>query len=327
MSSRETNELLKNIGEHEQFVLACHIHPDGDTLGSALAMRLLLIGMGKRVQVICAHPVPDMYKPLAGADGIKEDADIEGDYMFIALDCADRQRLGSAAHFLDGAACTASVDHHMGDERFAAINIIEPEASSCSELVEGIFRAACVPMTREAAECLYAGISTDTGRFVYSCTSPDTMRAVARLMETGIDTEYISDYLYNSVPAKKLALTARALSSIRLFEDGKIAFISLRMADLSETGTSSEDCEGIVDYAKNINTAKIAVFLREIPGGVKISLRCKNGWDISGIAMKYGGGGHKQAAGCNINDTLEKAADIMREETARALACRAMPDD
>ena len=300
---------VRFIRAHDDMVLICHVSPDGDTLGSALALYAGLMQIGKRVQVVCEDAVPQIYRFLPNADQVQKPENIRQTGAVISVDCADLARTGGCQSIFGQAQSTLNVDHHGTNNNYAGANYVQ-KAGATGELVYGILTSMKVAITKDIATCLYAALTTDTGNFSYSNTTPDTLRIAAELLEAGLDLPYVNRALFRTVPFHKTRLNALAVSKTELYEHGRIGISTVTMADMAGCGATEEDTEGIIDTIRDIDTVEVAALLRESGDGkIRVSLRGKSSADVSQIAVSFGGGGHRLAAGCTLELPLEQAAE------------------
>lgn len=297
-SMREIEQLLR---QGDGFTLISHVSPDGDTLGSALALYIALKQLNKRVQVICEDAVPSIYAfmPCAG-----EVQSVENTPFFenaIAIDCADMLRMGRAITHFENAKATCNIDHHATNSSYARHNFVNANIAATGEIIlmllENLLQGQ---ISKDIASCLYVAIMTDTGNFAYSNTTPDTLRASARLLECGVDNFELNRNVYRNVPYHKQRLLGIALNNMRLEFDGQVAITSVTQKEMQLVHATGEDSEGVIDYLRDIKDVEIAIMLREVaPNEYKGSLRSKTVADVGAIALKIGGGGHRNAAGCS----------------------------
>lgn len=304
------------LRREDGFTLIAHVSPDGDTIGSSLALFCILRAMGKRAQIVCEQRVPLLYDFLPYADMIRQPENAERLPNAIAIDCADVGRMGRAAELFDFASTTGNIDHHRTNSAYGNYVVKDDTASATGELIYAIWKELGAiarrdaAVAREIACCLYTAISTDTGNFAYSNTTPETFRVAADLLETGIDIADINRKVYRTVPLGKTRLLGYVLSSMRLFEDGRIGAALVMQSDLAYFGASAEDVEGVIDSIRDVNTVEIAILLREGRDGTyKASMRSKQYADVSAIARIYGGGGHLRAAGCTMEGEAQALLD------------------
>jgi phosphoesterase RecJ-like protein len=293
------------LRNHRRFLVTSHENPDGDALGSLLAMQLALEQLGKdSVMVLTGDaPLPREYRFLGLAErGLLRDLPADrGGRVLVALDCANETRPADPA-ILEETPLTINIDHHHDNTRFASVNLVVPDASSTSEILADVFHLLEVELTTEIAEPLYVALVTDTGRFQYTNTTPRTHRFAAELIEAGADVRKVFQNVYEAIQFPKLKLLARALDRAESFEGGRVVVSHLVRADFAEAGAAEPYSEGIIDYLRGAEGAQLAVLIREPPRdgspARKVSLRSSiDELDVSALAREFGGGGHRQAAG------------------------------
>ena len=321
MSDRDQmGAFIEALKEHDSFSILTHVSPDGDTLGSALAVRLLLKELGKTAEVICEEPVPHIYEFLPGAQSVVLPSEAKGCKVVIACDCADKQRFKKADFIFENASLTLAIDHHFTNKGYADANLICGDASAACEVVYELFCAMDKPIGHDAAVCLYTGIVTDTGNLTYSNTTPDAIRMVAQMLEDGLNITEINRNIYRTVPFSKTRLQGHVLSNMRLEGGGRIGLAKLTVAEMDMYGATNEDCEGIVDSVRDVESVRIAIFIREGRDGTfKVSLRSKECADVGRIAGKYGGGGHAGAAGFTSHESLSTTIANVLHDAAEVL--------
>ena len=298
-------EIKKAIEQSKSILIIAHIQPDGDTLGSCYALKRALEKIGKTAEIFCEDDIPPRYEQwVPKADVSKPDPEKHYD-LAIAVDCADISRLGKAQKIFKRVPVTVNIDHHITNEKFAQLNYVV-DASSTGEIIFELMGLFGIEQDEQTARYLYIAIATDTGNFTYSNTSRKCMCYAADLIEL-FDLRETADALFRRRSLVLTRLIARALSRLETYMDGKIAFVTLLISDMQEIGADGSDCENIVDFAREIEETKVAVFFRELPCGVKISLRSKGEVDVGAIAFEMGGGGHMNASGCCTNGKLDDA--------------------
>lgn len=313
------NDAVEFFRSHNDMTLIAHVSPDGDTLGSCLGLYHALSSAGKRVQVVCSDPVPATYRILPGAETVLLPSAARKTAAAASIDCADIARTGDAKTLFSEATDTLNVDHHGTNDSYAKANYVRICAAT-AELAFEIIRELEIPLNVEIASCLYTGITTDTGNFAYSNTTPDTFRIAAELLAAGIKLPELNQALFRTIPLRKLRLRALAVERARFACDQRIIVSALSVADYRACGATGEDTEGVIDSLRDIDTVEIAAFLHETEdGAIRVSMRGKRYADVSTIATKYHGGGHKLAAGCTLHAPLETAWDTILEETCRLL--------
>lgn len=306
-------EIAGAIDSARHIMLVAHIQPDGDTLGSCFALKVMLEKLRKDVFICCDGEMPSRYQELLPEDvllspqNVKEAADLA-----IAVDCADSARLGKCLKPFKNAKTTANIDHHITNDGYAQINYVA-EASSVGEIIFELMQICGIEPDEKSAQYLYIAISTDTGNFTYSNTNRKCLSYVAEMVEL-FDLRDTADVLFRRRSLIATQLIGRALSRLEIFEGGKIAFVTLLESDMKELGAHSSDCESIVDFAREIEETQAAVFFRELPHGVKISFRSKGRIDVGVVAALYGGGGHAGASGCQTSGKVDEVKKSVLEK-------------
>jgi bifunctional oligoribonuclease and PAP phosphatase NrnA len=305
---------------HDRFVLTTHENPDGDALGSLLSAKLGLDQLGKdTVMVLLGDaplPVEYAFMPLGGLE--RRWPDDVAERALLALDCANESRIADP-EVLGRVQLSINVDHHHDNTRFGQVNLVVSDASSTGEVLRDLFRELGVELTPEIAEALYIALVTDTGRFQYTNTTPRALRLAAELVEAGADVHRVFQGVYESVQFAKLKLLARALERARIYEGGRIVVSYLLRTDFAEVNAAEAYSEGIIDYLRAVEGADMAVLIREPPRrdgpARRVSLRASvDELDVSAIARKSGGGGHRQAAGFSSEASIDEITEFVRRE-------------
>jgi len=309
------------IRSHDRFLLVTHENPDGDALGSIIATKLALDQLGKDsvMYLYGDAPLPTEYSFMPLADLRRRLPDDWRERVLIAVDCANESRLGPDPEPLAGAPLVIDIDHHHDNSRFGGVNLIDPNASSTGEVLRDVFAVLGVELTPDIAEALYIALVTDTGRFQYSNTTAKSLRLAAELVEAGADIHRIFRGVYETVQFAKLKLLARALERAQIYDGGRLVVSYLVRSDFTDIGAAEAYSEGIIDSLRAVEGADMAALIREPPrsDGPKrrISLRSSNDeLDVSAIARKSGGGGHRQAAGFSSDDSVEEITEFIRRE-------------
>ncbi|MEP7335152.1 MAG: bifunctional oligoribonuclease/PAP phosphatase NrnA [Actinomycetota bacterium] len=330
MSSPQTTTIATELAQAadairggERFLVTTHENPDGDALGSMLAMKLALDQLGKDASMLLVGdaPLPGEYSfmPIEGL--LRHVPDDASERILLALDCANESRIGPDPEVLQLSPLVVDIDHHHDNSRFGDVNVIDAKASSTGELLRDLFRELDIKLTPEIAEALYIALVTDTGRFQYTNTTPKSLRLAAELVEAGADLHRIFQGVYESVHFAKLKLLARALERAQVYEGGRLVVSYLLRDDFQEVGAAEPYSEGIIDYLRAVEGADMAVLIREPPrsGGPlhRVSLRASHDeLDVSAIARKSDGGGHRQAAGFSSEASIDEITDFVRREFA-----------
>ncbi len=304
-------KIAEAISKADNIALLPHISADGDAIGSSLALAIVLSGTGKKVSVLVEESIPQTYCFLPGKElsCIYSGQDMQYD-MAIALDCGDIGRLGSRRAIFDKAPITANIDHHPTNNGFALHDHVNTSASATGEIIFRLLEQMDIKPDKDAAICLYTAITSDTGGFRYSNTTPETLIICSELLKTGVDSAEISKSIFETTTLGRVKLTGEAINSLKLYESGKIAVMILSQEALKRSGASEDDNDGIINTARNIRGVEAAAVLREMDNGdIKVSLRSNDYVDVSVIARRHNGGGHKRAAGfTKKGDELVKAA-------------------
>jgi phosphoesterase RecJ-like protein len=332
MSSPQTTTIATELAQAadairagERFLVTTHENPDGDALGSMLAMKLALDQLGKDGQMLLLGdaPLPAEYSfmPLDGL--LRRAPDDAAERILLAVDCANESRLGPDPEVLQLAPLVIDIDHHHDNSRFGDVNAIDPTASSTGELLRDLFYELGIELTPMIAEALYIALVTDTGRFQYTNTTPKSLRLAAELVESGADLHRIFQGVYETVQFAKLKLLARALERAQVYEGGRLVVSYLLRDDFHEVGAAEPYSEGIIDYLRAVEGADMAALIREPPRAAgptrRVSLRASHDeLDVSAIARKSDGGGHRQAAGFSSEASVEEITDFIRREFAAA---------
>ncbi len=300
------------IRQGSDFVLTFHENPDGDSVGSTLAMARALRRMGKRATVASPGPVPKTFRFLPGVDGVIPWEQVVGEYsVALIIDCGDINRFGPAGKSLvEKAPVILNVDHHLTNSRFGHVNYVDSHAAAAGEQVTAILDRLGVDLDKEMAVCLLTALMTDTGCYRYPNTSPDTLALASRLVAAGGSPALVAEYVYDTRTLSSLRLLDVALSRLELSAGGKVAWSVVRSQDFADTGATEAEAEGIVNYPRTIDGVEVGLLFRETPEGkVKVAFRSRRTVDVSRIALTFGGGGHARAAGCTYEGTLAEAVE------------------
>ena len=281
------------------------MRPDGDCIGSQLALALALQAEGKKVTVWNQDAIPQKYKFLNTSDLFEKPKRGEKFDCVIATDCASFERLGKVGDCIGERKIFINIDHHVSNTRYADVNWISPREPSCGELIYRLLKVARWPITKPMADLLFTAVSTDTGSFQYASTRPGTFHTGAELVTRGANLAKICDEVYQSYPLSRAKLLKHVYSKFRLSPDEKIAWFWLKQKDFNRTGAESNDTEGLIDHIRAIEPVVVACVFEEVePEVTRISLRSKNpAVNVNEIAAQFGGGGHPAAAGARISGT------------------------
>lgn len=308
---------VRRLADAQKVVVACHVSPDGDALGSMLGLGLYLEGLGKRVWMSWGSAEivrPAAFAFLPGLERVVPAGEVpEEPETFVAVDCGDVRRLDRLTGKFRAARTTLNLDHHVSNESYADINLVDASAASSSELVYELIKRFGGEVDADIATCLYTGVVTDTGRFQYSNTTADTLRIAAELISAGADHVAIGESVYESAPFVQLGLLGRMFERARL-TDG-VVYSWVELSDLD--GLAMEDTDDLIDALRAVREAEVALLLKERPeGGWKGSLRSRSDLDVSEVARSLGGGGHVKAAGFVQRGEVQEVFDRVLKQIA-----------
>lgn len=320
--------VLDGVRHPSNVVLLTHVYPDGDAVGSMLGLAWILEKLGKRVFCFMEEPVSPLYSFLPGSEKIQSSFDSlcrfvqksDDDIVTIALDAGDSSRLGRYEEELLDHSHVVVIDHHRSHKSYGDVRWVDPTMSSSGEMVYELATILDCEIPFEASVNLYAAICTDTGSFRYECTSGRTLLIAADLVERGVRPEMMARHLYDNITLPRLNLLQRVLGTLEMYGDGQLAVIHVTAEMLQETGATSDDVEGLVDYPRSLDSVKAAAFIKSIrQDTVSVSLRAKGDCDVAVVAEHFGGGGHRNAAGFRFQD---KSMDEVKAEVLQELFFR-----
>jgi phosphoesterase RecJ-like protein len=311
------------IRKFNKFLITSHINPEGDAIGSQVAMAYLLKKLGKESAMLDDSPVPNLLQFMKGTEHILKEMPHDFNYQaVIVLDSPDLARIGRVNEYIKKDSAIINIDHHISNTNFGKFNWVEPEFSSAGEMVYDLFKAFKVKISLDEAIVLYVSIMTDTGSFRYSNTSSKTHRIVAELIDIGVKPYEMHTKIYETSSVQDTNLLGEALQTMKLTDDGKIAWLWVTKEMLKKTKASLEGTEGIINFARSIDSVEIAILFRETgtEDKVKVSFRSKGKVDVNKLAGLFGGGGHPTASGCTVfgkiedveKKVLEKAKQILK---------------
>lgn len=300
------------IRGHEEFLITSHVDPDADAAGSCLGLALSLRRMGKGADVVLEAPLPRALRFLPASETVRGADGIDRRYgAAFVLDCASFERTGAVGtRCIAPGARIAVIDHHWGNESFGNPRLVNVEASATAELVAEVIERVQMPLPAEAAECLYAGVLSDTGGFRYQNTNARALRLAAALLERGARASRVAEALYATKTLESLRILGLALSSLEARSGGRVGALTISRQMFEEAGAKPEDADGIVQYAKSLVGARVGVLIQEVgPQDIRVSLRSDGSVDVNELAGRFGGGGHKVAAGVRIRGDLHRIRD------------------
>ncbi len=313
------NEIISILSEAEKVLVVTHIFPDGDALGSQLALGDSLDAMGKEVFLYSEEKVSHLYDFLPGCGKLQSSLPDPAKYdCVVAVDCADQKRLGTEAEKLLTAKKVIMIDHHAGHKPFGDNQWIDPERASTGEMVYDLIVELGADISVDAAYCLYTAVVSDTGSFMYSSTTADTFRVASELISLGVRPSEVAGKLFENFTVNRLQLLQLVLGSLEMHSGGRIAIISATREMFSRSGAVPADTENFINYPRAVASVQVAAFIKETRDGVvSVSLRSKDGaCDVAEVAAGYGGGGHTNAAGYKIRD---KESLAVREDLLKKL--------
>ncbi len=320
-TTREYEKLVPYL--RGRVLITAHRHPDGDAVGSSLAMYHLVRSAGGQPVVYSYDPYGDEFAFLPGSESVVSDPELvrheNWDAIFV-VDVSTSHLLGP----MPSCECPWLVlDHHSSHDRYGTVEIVDPSAASVGILVEELRQTARLPLTLDFAKCVWTSIVSDTGGFRYSSTDPRAMKIGSRMLEAGVNAWEAASYLYEYNTLERMRLLSLALGTIRV--NGKVGSMYVDERMLRETETSAQDTSGFVNYVRAIRNVEIAIFLRpdpDDPSIVRISLRSKGQYPVDEIGEKFGGGGHRNAAGCRYHGPIEEARRVLMETAAELVRSR-----
>ncbi len=306
----DIDAICRVFRESDRFLIACHENPEGDAIGSELALALALRKMGKTATVLNADPVPGNLAFLPGAGTVVAEEDGSRYQVAVVVDCGSPERTGRVGAELRKCPVMVNIDHHRTNGAHGDFCLIEPEAAATGMLVHRVLSAMGVEIDRDVAVNIYVAILTDTGSFRYSNASPEAFLIAGEMVRKGIDPWAVSEQVYETQSANRLRLLARVLASLEVAGGGKVAAIATSKRDLAEFSATKDHLEGFINYPRSIAGVEVAVAFREEGDAeYRVSFRSKGKVDVSAVATRFGGGGHRNAAGCTVRGDL---ADVRR---------------
>ena len=315
-------EIGRALREHHKFAVLSHVRPDGDALGSTLALALSLKELGKDVRAWNEEGMLEKYNFLARAELLTEPPSTPEDFdVAIALDTAVQNRLGTTTAAVGSAKLWINMDHHPSNPRYGDLVYIDPTAPATGQILFELLTNQKFPITPAIAENLYVAISTDTGSFQYPNTTVRTFEIAAELVRGGVNVGRISQLTYENFPRRRIELLRDLLATMRFGCDGKLAYFSLSQASALALGVIPEDNEGLIDHLRAIQGVVVAIFFEELTDGkVRVSMRSKNeAVDVCAICTQFGGGGHVLAAGARVRGTLPEVEKKIVEQACAAI--------
>ena len=312
MKNNDLCAIAQCLKQETAFAVICHENPDGDALGSLFALGMGLMQLQKQVELVCVDEVPELYRSLPCVQLVQHTvADVESKVL-VCVDCADRARAGAVQALLPAAKFVINIDHHPSNDLYGDLHLVDPQACATGELIASVLETMDVRLDAQIAQCLLTAISTDTGHFQHGNTTPHALMLAARLMEAGADMQRLAREIYQHRKLSKTKLLGRALDSIEMLCEDRAAMMVVTQQDFADCGAQEAETEGLIDYAREIDTVLVAVMLRQAQRGcVKVSMRSDGSVDVGAVATAHGGGGHRAAAGFSLPGNLDAARDQM----------------
>lgn len=309
------------IRESQSIVLACHVNPDGDALGSLLGLALALIPLGKTVVCLSEDGVPDILRFLPGTELIAQTTDVPAFDLALVVDSGELPRVGDTVKSLIARAKhVVDIDHHVTAGAFGDIRVLDSRAASTAEIVYALLETLGAPITPDIATCLFTGVITDTGSFRFQNVTPNTLRVAAKLLEAGAPPAHISENVFENRTFAATRLLGHALSSLSQTPDGKVIWAHITAKDFRDLGATDQDTEGVVNYVRGVRGAEVGVLFREMETGkIRVSLRSRESVNVAEIASRFGGGGHRMASGCTLDAPLAQAEQTVIRAVQEAL--------
>ena len=301
----DLSAICRVLREKDRFLVACHENPEGDAIGSELALALALRKMGKTATVLNADPVPANLLFLPGADTVVFDEDGSKYDVAVVVDCGSPERTGRVGRELRKCPLLVNIDHHRTNGDLGELSLVDPDAAATGLLIHRVLSAMGYEIGLDVATNIYVAVLTDTGSFHYGSSSPEAFEVAGEMVRRGVDPWAVAEQVYETQSAHRLRLLGRVLDSLDVFADGRVACITTMREDLREFASGKDALEGFINYPRSIVGVEVAVSLREEEGSVfRVSFRSKGRVDVSAVAARFDGGGHRNAAGCTVPGAL-----------------------
>ncbi len=321
--TKAPEDLIKRLRQGHRFLLTSHANPDGDAIGSELGLARILRAHGKSATIWNRDMTPALYRALPGSERIHTGTEPPTGFpeafdAAIVLECPSLDRTGLESHL--PALPLLNIDHHLGNQIYGQVNWVDSSAPAAGEMVYRLAQGLMVPLDRDIATALYLTLVTDTGGFRFANATPRAFEAAASLVREGAQPEQVSQWLYESNPLPMMRLVGAMLGTLHLHSNGAIATAEVSLEMMNSVGATAGDTEGLTDYPRSIAGVSASALLRERePGRYKVSLRSRGALDVEKVARKYGGGGHKNAAGCELLGDVEEARQRIVTDLTEAL--------
>lgn len=314
------NQIISEIKRADRIAILPHVSADGDALGSSSALAMALRKLNKEAVIFLEENVPSYLGFIPNINtarifSLEENENYRKFSLVISLDSGDLERLGKRQRIFQSANTTINIDHHATNTQFANLNYVQSGASSVGEIIYQLIKLIGLDLNADISTCLYVALSTDTGGFRYSNTTSITHQIAAELINHGVKVAEISQQLFENTSLERIRVMGLVINSLELHKNSKVSLTEITDAMLMSVGARDEDCEGFVNLGRSIRGVEVAIMLREkVKGEIRVNLRSKSYADVSIVASKLGGGGHKMAAGCTIKGTMEEAKKLILSE-------------
>jgi len=316
----DLDAICRVFRERDRFLIACHENPEGDAIGSELALALALRKTGKTATVLNSDPVPEALRFLPGADTVRYEEDGSRYDVAVVVDCGSPQRTGRVGTELRKCPVTVNIDHHVTNGRHGDYCLIDPEAAATGILIYRILSAMEIPVDPSMAVNLYVAVLTDTGSFRYSNSNPEAFEVAGEMVRRGVDPWSVSEQVYETQSRERIGLLGRVLSTLEFAGNGRVAAITTLRKDLDAFRLTKDSLEGFINYPRSIVGVEVAVAFREEGDGeIRVSLRSKGRVDVSRIASAFDGGGHRNASGCTVQGSIDDAKRWVFEALEKVL--------
>lgn len=322
-TQRVPDDVLAAVRDGNRFLITSHVNPDGDAIGSSLGLARLIRGLGKGALVWSRDPVPALYRPLPGSDRVHSGEEPPAGFperfdRAVVLECPSLERTGLEARI--GELSVINLDHHLGNQHYGEVNWVDPSAPAVGEMVHRLAGALKVDLDSETATVLYLTLVSDTGGFRFANTTAAAFEAAASLVRDGASPSQVAHWLYESQPEGMVRLLGELLATLERVAGGRVAVVELSPEMFERAGAADGDSEGLIDVPRSIaGVAAVALFRRRPDGSTKVSLRSRGEIDVERVARRHGGGGHKNAAGCLLEDDPAAAREKVLADLAAAV--------
>ncbi len=319
----QLEQALAFMQEGDSFLVVSHVQPDGDAISSTVAVGWLLEKLGKQVVLVNESELPSRLSFLDRFNQIRRFEPSDGEVQYnrvIAVDCADWKRMGSVVDCFSDDVKLLNIDHHPTNDKFGTIHVIDPDAAATAEILYDLIELSRIPLDKECATAIYTGLLTDTGGFRYSNTSSKVMEIASNLLGYGVKGHELADLLLEKMTFGKFKMLKLALNRLSFDENQSIGWLYITQQDMQDLNASSEDLEGIVNYALNVDGVEVGILFKEAEdGSIKASLRSAGKADVAAVAQLFGGGGHIRASGCRLELSMDDAIAALTEAARKAL--------